>query len=79
MTGTARMTGMTVKMTRMTKMTWITTGRPESQQPTGSQITRICKKTVKMYVDSAPHEELCLCCFLSVSCPINAVLVSFTM
>ena len=34
MTGTARITGMTVKMTRMTKMTWITGGGGlESQQP----------------------------------------------
>ena len=67
----------------------VITGRPESQQPTGSHIIRICMeiylkiaKIVKMCENSylstyIPHEKLCLCCFLTVSCPINAILASF--
>ena len=51
-----------------------------SQQPIWSQIMRICMgiyrkidKTVKMFINSyqifIPHKKLCLCCFLTVSCP----------
>ena len=29
-----------------------------------------------MYI---PHERLCLCCFLTVACPINAILGSFNI
>ena len=68
----------------------ITTGLPESQQPTGSQVIRICMeiyvkidKMVKMYKTAIkvyiPQEELCLCCFLTVSCLINAILASFNV
>ena len=34
------------------------------------------KKAIKVYI---PHEKLCLCCFLTVSCPINAILASFNV
>ena len=64
-----------------------TTGSPESQQHTGSQIIRICMeiylkidRTVKMYKKVyIRHKKLCLCCFLTVSCPINAILASFNV
>ena len=63
-------------------------GNPESQQPTGSQIIRICMgiyrkidKTVRMYITAIkvymPYNELYLCCFLTVSCATNVILESF--
>ena len=61
-----------------------TTGSPESQQRNGSQIIRICmeiylnlrsikrlkctKTAIKVYIR---HKKLCLCCFLTISCPID--------
>ena len=56
------------------------TGRPESQQPTRSQIIRICmeiylkidkmakytKTAIKVYIR---HEKLCLCVFLLFPAP----------
>ena len=36
-----------------------------------------CTKTaIKVYIR---HKKLCLCCFLTVSCPINAILASFNV
>ena len=36
-----------------------------------------CTKTaIKVYI---PHEKLCLCCFLTVSCPISSTLASFNV
>ena len=36
-----------------------------------------CTKTaIKVYIT---HKKLCLCCFLTVSCPINAILASFNV
>ena len=65
------------------------TGCPESQQHSGSQIIRICmeiyvkikwlkctKTAIKVYIR---HKKWCLCCFLTVSCPINAILPSFNV
>ena len=41
-----------------------------------SSIKRLkCTKTAMKV--SKPHKELCLCCFLTVFCPINAILASF--
>ena len=55
-----------------------------TQKPTGSQIKRICMcmviyreidKRVNMHINShVRHKELCLCCFLTVSGPIKAIL-----
>ena len=48
-------------------------------------IYRKIDKTVKMYINSYQStvfislKELCLCCFRTVSCPINTILASFNV
>ena len=37
---------------------------------------RYIKTAIKVYI---PHKKLCLCCFVTVSCPINAILASFNV
>ena len=39
-------------------------------------IKRYIKTAIKVYI---PHKKLCLCCFVTVSCPINAILASFNV
>ena len=37
---------------------------------------RYIKTAIKVYI---PHKKLCLCCFVTVSCPINAIFASFNV
>ena len=40
------------------------------------EAVNMCVNSYKVYM---PHKELCLCCFLTVSCPKNTILASINV